>query len=239
MVASTWIHSLYRPGRDVERHAEPVRHLDDAGHRRWLDPEVAQAPLDLAASLDLAAGLADLERDLDRERPALQLERAPDAQAVATRLDRLPGDGRRCEHDLGVPLDVQHLGAPHPGLDLRDVARRLRAGHDGQLARLEAQADGRACRVAIGHHDSTLGDRRVDLVVVAEELEQARAAEVDPDTARGRIDREGLRPIGPEADRAREQGRHCDRRDPFHRTAGYAARDRARNPCERFVTSKM
>ena len=51
----------------------------------------------------------------------------PGPQAVAARLEsptRRPTDDAKTM--LGIPLGVQHLGAPHAGLDLRDVARRLR-----------------------------------------------------------------------------------------------------------------
>ena len=85
--------------------------------------------------------------------------------------------------------------------------------------------------IATRHLDAALGDRGVDLVVVAQQLQEAGTAEVDPHAAPGQVDLERL-PLHGDGGRlapeeqeeaARQDVRHPDRILPL---PGGAARPR-------------
>jgi hypothetical protein len=53
--------------------------------------------------------------------------------------------------------DIEDLGATHPFLDLRYVARRLAARDHGEPRRVESQRDGRARRIVVDHLHPSVG----------------------------------------------------------------------------------
>jgi hypothetical protein len=110
-------------------------------------------------------------------------------------------------------LHLEHLGS-HPLFDLRDVVGRLRPGDDIERRRREAERHRGARGVVVRHLDAACRQGRLDVVLVAHELQQPRAAEVDPHVARRRIDGEddGLGPGGCRS--ARQQQR--ERREACH-----------------------
>jgi hypothetical protein len=150
---------------------------------------------------------------------------------VSARLARFRGDGGGDEDDVGKMHRVEHVLSPHALLDLRDVLGGLGAGHDRQPPCLEAQPYGGSPGIATRHVDAALGDRGVDLVVVAQHLQEAGTAEVDPHAAPGQVDLERL-PLHGDGGRlapeeqeeaARQDVRHPDRILPL---PGGAARPR-------------
>jgi hypothetical protein len=88
-----------------------------------MDAQPAQAQLHLPGGHQRVALPPHFEGNFDGVAGALELEAALDVEPPAPGLGvGLEGaDLERPEADLGMALDVQHLGPPHLLLDLRDV----------------------------------------------------------------------------------------------------------------------